>query len=187
MQLDYWRGKYERFTMAEIPEGFSNRQRSTSASSANMRLYLKTVLTESIRSRVPRPPRSARCGDCRRSMPARSARTTSTTASTPSRSPVSAAGSTTAGRNMSPTRSDTATAKAANPLEKPWPTFTGEDVKAAADELLVAHHARQHDQTDAQEVTGSRPDKVECRRGTNLPARRHGSLPVASGYLLRRY
>ena len=70
-------------------------------------------------------------------MPARSARTTSTTASTPSRSPVSAAGSTTAGRNMSPTRSDTATAKAANPASRnpgrPLP-------KAAADELLVAHH-----------------------------------------------
>lgn len=26
MQLDYWRGKYERFTMTEVPDGFSNRQ-----------------------------------------------------------------------------------------------------------------------------------------------------------------
>lgn len=26
MELDYWRGKYERFTMKEVPQGFSNRQ-----------------------------------------------------------------------------------------------------------------------------------------------------------------
>ena len=26
MELDYWRGKYERFTMKEVPNGFSNRQ-----------------------------------------------------------------------------------------------------------------------------------------------------------------
>lgn len=26
MEIDYWRGKYERFTMTEVPEGFSRRQ-----------------------------------------------------------------------------------------------------------------------------------------------------------------
>ncbi|MCD8182090.1 MAG: hypothetical protein LUE99_02260 [Bacteroides sp.] len=26
MERDYWRGKYERFIMTEVPEGFSRRQ-----------------------------------------------------------------------------------------------------------------------------------------------------------------
>lgn len=44
MQLDYWRGKYERFTMAEIPEGFSNRQGvDIGIIGKYARLYLKTV------------------------------------------------------------------------------------------------------------------------------------------------
>ena len=44
MQLDYWRGKYERFTMTEIPEGFSNRQGvDIGIIGKYARLYLKTV------------------------------------------------------------------------------------------------------------------------------------------------
>lgn len=44
MKLDYWRGKYERLTMTEIPAGFSNRQGvDIGIIGRYARLYLKTV------------------------------------------------------------------------------------------------------------------------------------------------
>ena len=44
LQRDYWRGKYNRFTMAEVPEGFSRRQGTDiSVISRYARLFLKSV------------------------------------------------------------------------------------------------------------------------------------------------
>lgn len=44
LQRDYWRGKYGRFTMTEVPEGFSRRQGTDiSVISRYARLYLKSV------------------------------------------------------------------------------------------------------------------------------------------------
>ena len=44
LQKDYWKGKYERFTMKEVPEGFSRRQGTDiSVISRYARLYLKSV------------------------------------------------------------------------------------------------------------------------------------------------
>ncbi len=44
LQRDYWRGKYERFTMTEVPEGFSRRQGTDiSVISRYARMYLKSV------------------------------------------------------------------------------------------------------------------------------------------------
>lgn len=44
LKRDYWRGKYERFTMTEVPEGFSRRQGTDiSVISRYARLYLKSV------------------------------------------------------------------------------------------------------------------------------------------------
>lgn len=44
LQRDYWRGKYERFTMTEVPEGFSRRQGTDiSVISRYARLYMKSV------------------------------------------------------------------------------------------------------------------------------------------------
>lgn len=44
MELDYWRGKSMRFTMTEVPEGFSNRQGvDIGIIGRYARLYLKTV------------------------------------------------------------------------------------------------------------------------------------------------
>lgn len=44
LQRDYWRGKYQRFTMKEVPEGFSRRQGTDiSVVSRYARLYLKSV------------------------------------------------------------------------------------------------------------------------------------------------
>ena len=44
LERDYWRGKYTRFTMTEVPEGFSRRQGTDiSVISKYARLYLKSV------------------------------------------------------------------------------------------------------------------------------------------------
>lgn len=44
MERNYWRGKYERFTMTEVPEGFSNSQGvDIGIISKYARMYLKTV------------------------------------------------------------------------------------------------------------------------------------------------
>lgn len=44
LQRDYWRGKYNRFTMTEVPEGFSRRQGTDiSVISRYARLFLKSV------------------------------------------------------------------------------------------------------------------------------------------------
>ena len=44
MKLNYWKGKYERFTMTKIPEGFSNRQGvDIGIIGKYARLYLKTL------------------------------------------------------------------------------------------------------------------------------------------------
>ncbi len=44
MKLNYWKGKYERFTMTKVPEGFSNRQAvDIGIIGKYARLYLKTL------------------------------------------------------------------------------------------------------------------------------------------------
>ena len=46
-QRDYWRGKYQRFTMTEVPEGFSRRQGTDiSVISRYARMYLKSVFKQ---------------------------------------------------------------------------------------------------------------------------------------------
>lgn len=47
LQRDYWRGKYLRFTMTEVPEGFSRRQGTDiSVISRYARMYLKSVFRQ---------------------------------------------------------------------------------------------------------------------------------------------
>lgn len=47
LQRDYWRGKYERFTMTQVPEGFSRRQGTDiSVISRYARMYLKSVFKQ---------------------------------------------------------------------------------------------------------------------------------------------
>ena len=47
LQRDYWRGKYQRFTMKEVPEGFSRRQATDiSVISRYARMYLKSVFKQ---------------------------------------------------------------------------------------------------------------------------------------------
>ena len=47
LERDYWRGKYQRFTMTEVPEGFSRRQGTDiSVISRYARMYLKSVFKQ---------------------------------------------------------------------------------------------------------------------------------------------
>ena len=47
LQRDYWRGKYQRFTMTEVPEGFSRRQGTDiSVISRYARMYLRSVFKQ---------------------------------------------------------------------------------------------------------------------------------------------
>lgn len=47
LQRDYWRGKYQRFTMLEVPEGFSRRQGTDiSVISRYARMYLRSVFKQ---------------------------------------------------------------------------------------------------------------------------------------------
>ena len=47
LQRDYWRGKYQRFTMTEVPEGFSRRQGTgISVISRYARMYLRSVFKQ---------------------------------------------------------------------------------------------------------------------------------------------
>ena len=47
LQYDYWRGKYQRFVMTEVPEGFSRRQGTDiSVISRYARMYLKSVFKQ---------------------------------------------------------------------------------------------------------------------------------------------
>lgn len=141
MELDYWRGKYERFTMTEVPEGFSNRQGvDIGIIGKYARLYLKTVFDRiytvkgwttaefrrmwGLQPEYEKKERVNHVHHC-----------------------IDAITIACIGRREYDLWAQYAgdeeryeRGEAAKPcFEKPWPTFT-EDVKAVADELLVAHH-----------------------------------------------
>lgn len=141
MQLDYWRGKYERFTMTEIPEGFSNRQGvDIGIIGKYARLYLKTVFDRiytvkgsttaafrkmwGLQEEYANKERVNHVHHC-----------------------IDAITIACIGRREYDRWAQYVAdeerfryGESGKPrFEKPWPTFT-EDVKAVADELLVAHH-----------------------------------------------
>ena len=141
MQRDYWRGKYERFAMTEIPEGFSNRQGvDIGIIGKYARLYLKTVFrriyivkgstTDAFRKMWGLQEEYARKERINHVHHCIDAITIAC---------------------IGPKEYDRWARYAADEeryrygagarprFDKPWPTFT-EDVKAVADELLVSHH-----------------------------------------------
>ncbi len=141
MQLDYWRGKCERFTMTEIPEGFSNRQEvDIGIIGKYARLYLKTVFDRiytvkgsttaafrkmwGLQEEYTRKERVNHVHHCIDAI---------TIACIGRREYDRWAQYTADEERFNYGETDKPR------FEKPWPTFT-EDVKAVADELLVAHH-----------------------------------------------
>lgn len=141
MELDYWRGKYQRFVMTEIPEGFSNRQGvDIGIIGKYARLYLKTVFDKiytvkgattaefrkmwGLQDEYAKKERVNHIHHC-----------------------VDAVTIACIGRNeydawaqymADEERFEKGSGKAPR-FEKPWPTFT-EEVKKLADEVLVSHY-----------------------------------------------
>ncbi len=141
MHLDYWRGKLDRFTMTEVPEGFSNRQGvDIGIIGKYARLYLQTVFDRiytvkgsttaafrkmwGLQEEYARKERTNHVHHC-----------------------IDAITIACIGRREYDRWAQYAAdeerysyGESGKPrFEKPWPTFT-EDVRAVADELLVAHH-----------------------------------------------
>lgn len=141
MHLAYWRGKIERFTMTEVPDGFSNRQGvDIGIIGRYARLYLKTVFDRiytvkgattaefrkmwGLQAEYVKKERVNHVHHC-----------------------IDAITIACIGRNeydrwaryVGDEERYLRNEGARPQFEKPWPTFT-EDVKAIADELLIAHH-----------------------------------------------
>lgn len=141
MELDYWRGKYERLVMTEIPEGFSNRQGvDIGIVGKYARLYLKTVFERirtvkgsttsdfrkmwGLQEEFEKKARENHIHHCIDAI---------TIACIGHREYDEWA------RYVGDEERYRRGEGAKPNFEKPWPTFT-EDVKAVAEEVLVSHH-----------------------------------------------
>lgn len=141
MQLAYWRGKCGRFTMTEVPEGFSNRQGvDISVISKYARLYLGTVFEHiytvkgtttdafrhmwSLQEEYEQKERVNHAHHCIDAI----------TIACIGRAEYDRW----AQHETNLERYDWGERDKPH-FEKPWPTFT-EDVRSIAEELLVAHH-----------------------------------------------
>lgn len=140
-QLDYWRSKCERFTMTEIPDGFTNRQGvDINIINRYAKLYLQTVFQETetvkgsataafrkmwgIQDEYAKKERSNHVHHCIDAI---------TIACIGPREYAEWAW-----YEAQKEAFEFGNAKRPT-VPKPWPTFA-EDVKAVSDELLVAHH-----------------------------------------------
>lgn len=141
MQLDYWRGKLERFTMTEVPEGFSNRQGvDIGIIGRYARLYLKTVF-----GRI-HTVKGATTADFRKAWGLQEEYAKKERVNHVHHC-IDAITIACIGHDeylrwtqYVKERDCYDNGQGERPqIEKPWPTFT-EDVKAVADELLVSHH-----------------------------------------------
>ena len=141
MHLDYWRGKYERFIMTDIPEGFSNRQGvDIGIIGKYARLYLKTVFDRiytvkgsttaafrkmwGLQEEYARKERTNYVHHCIDAIT------------------IACIGHREYDRwaQYAADEERYSYGERSKPcFEKPWPTFT-EDVKSMADELLIPHH-----------------------------------------------
>ncbi|MDE6046383.1 MAG: CRISPR-associated protein Csn1, partial [Alistipes sp.] len=141
MQYSYWRGKLERFTMTEVPEGFSNRQGvDIGIIGRYARLYLKTVFEHIYTVK-------GATTDAFRKMWGLQEEYTKKERVNHVHHCIDAITIACIGRNEYAHWAQYASDEeqyrrneGTRPqFEKPWPTFT-EDVKAVADELLISHH-----------------------------------------------
>ena len=140
MELDYWQGKYNRFTMKTIPEGFSNRQGvDIGIIGRYARLYLQSVFNRTyvvkgattaefrkvwgIQDEYEKKSRDSHSHHCADAIT------------------IACIGKEEYDRWKTYTEQNDRYAFGDGPkpvFEKPWPTFS-EDVKAVADEILVSH------------------------------------------------
>lgn len=141
MQLDYWQGKVERFAMTEVPEGFSNRQGvDIGIIGRYARLYMKTVFDHirtvkgattaefrkmwGLQQEYEKKCRNNHVHHCIDAV------TIACIGHTEYDKWAQYAADEERYRRQEGSKPH---------FDKPWPTFT-EDVKAMAEELLIAHH-----------------------------------------------
>ncbi len=141
MHLKYWSGKLERFTMTEVPEGFSNRQGvDIGIIGRYARFYLKTVFEHIYTVK-------GATTDAFRKMWGLQEEYTKKQRVNHVHHCIDAITIACIGRNeydhwaqyVGDEERYLRNEGTRPQFEKPWPTFT-EDVKAVADELLVSHH-----------------------------------------------
>lgn len=140
LELDYWKGKYERFTMTTVPEGFSNRQGvDIGIIGRYARLYLQSVFNRiyvvkgsttadfrkawGIQEEYERKSRNSHAHHCVDAIT------------------IACIGKEEYDRWKTYSEWVDRYTFGDGPkpsFEKPWPTFT-EDVKAVSDEILVSH------------------------------------------------
>lgn len=143
MQLQYWEGKCKRFTMTEVPEGFSNRQGvDIGIIGKYARLYLKTVFD---RIYVIKGSTTA---DFRKAWGLQDTDDKKNRSNHAHHCIDAITIACIGGREYQQWAHYIANVEYSRwglsertRLQKPWPTFT-EDVKAIADELLVSHHTQ---------------------------------------------
>lgn len=141
MQRDYWAGKLMRFTMTEVPSGFSNRQGvDIGIIGRYARMYLETVF-----ERVY-PVKGATTAEFRKMwglQDANEAKSRNNHAHHCIDAITIACIDKAAYEQWARFKRDTENyewyQKKRPETEKPWPTFT-EDIKSIVDELLIAHH-----------------------------------------------
>ena len=141
MQLQYLEGKYKRFTMTEVPEGFSNRQGvDIGIIGKYARLYLKTVFD---RIYVVKGSTTA---DFRKAWGLQDTDDKKNRSNHTHHCIDAITIACIGGREyqqwahyISNVEYSRWGQSERTKLQKPWPTFT-EDVKAIAEELLVSHH-----------------------------------------------
>ena len=141
MELDYWRGKTARFTMTEVPEGFSNRQGvDIGIIGRYARLYLKTVFQKVY------VVKGATTADFRRAWGLQNEYSQKERVNHIHHCIDAITIACIDGQSYQEWTAYqreveyTERYRTSRPqFAKPWPTFT-EDVKAVAEELLVSHH-----------------------------------------------
>lgn len=141
MQLDYWQGKVGRFTMTEVPEGFSNRQGvDIGIIGRYARLYLKTVFDH------VRPVKGATTAEFRKMWGLQQEYEKKSRVNHIHHCidavTIACIGHTEYDKWAQYVADEERYLRKEGEkprFDKPWPTFT-EDVKAMADELLVAHY-----------------------------------------------
>lgn len=141
MELDYWKGKLVRFTMTEVPEGFSNRQGvDIGIIGRYARLYLKTVFEKVY------PVKGATTADFRKAWGLQEEYIKKERVNHVHHCIDAITIACIDGKSYQEWAAYqkeveyTEKHHIARPqFPKPWPTFT-EDIKAVADELLVSHY-----------------------------------------------
>lgn len=193
LERDYWRGKYERFTMTEVPEGFSRRQGAGIGLISRLALaYLHTVFRKvytrkgqstsdfrkiwGIQEAYEKKERTNHIHHCIDAIV------------------IACMGQDEYNRLAAYYHDEEQWrwyGSVCPPMPKPWPAFT-EDIKGLADEVLVSHQTpdNMHKQVSRLITVGGRRERrqVDAARGALHKDKSYGAIQTDDGvrYVVRR-